>query len=81
MTFSSVCWALGQSTPPWETTTAITSSHRLVVGGFNQLLTHNRAQDAPHSLGGELAEQFSWSALILLYTSFRSKLEGVLQEL
>jgi sphingomyelin phosphodiesterase len=27
-----------------------------------QLLTRCRAQDAPHALGGALAEQFSWSA-------------------
>ena len=64
MTFSSVCWALGPSTPPWETTTPITSSYRL-VGGYYHLLTRNRAQDAPHTLGGELAEQFSWSALVV----------------
>lgn len=80
MTFSSVRWALVPSTLPWETTTAITSSHRLVVGAFKPLLSHDRSQDPPHSLGGELARQFSWSALIMLYdTSFRSK--GALQEL
>ena len=27
-----------------------------------QFLTLNRAQDAPHSLGGNLAQEFSWSA-------------------
>ena len=34
-----------------------------------QLLIHCRAQDAPHSIGGALAEQFSWSVLILCFPS------------
>jgi hypothetical protein len=28
-------------------------------------MTYFRAQDAPHSLGGKLGEQFSWSASLL----------------
>jgi len=27
--------------------------------------SYNQAQDAPHALGGALAEQFSWSALLV----------------
>ena len=38
-------------------------------------MTHRRAQDAPHSLGGELAKQFSWSASILCFSS--GKVKGV----
>ena len=63
MTFSSVCWAQGQSMLPWETMTPIMSLHLHVLGFPEQFLTRNRAQDAPHSLGGKLAKQFSWSAL------------------
>jgi len=34
---------------------------------------HRRAQDAPHSLGGALANQFSWSASFLILSSRRAK--------
>jgi hypothetical protein len=44
-----------------------------VAEDFKQLLMRRRAQDAPHSLGGALAEQFSWSASILCFPSGRSK--------
>jgi hypothetical protein len=40
-----------------------------VAEEFKQLLMRRRAQDAPHSLGGALAEQFSWSASILCFPS------------
>ena len=41
--------------------------------GFAWSLMHRRAQDAPHSLGGELANQFSWSASILCFLSGKVK--------
>jgi hypothetical protein len=60
MTYSSALWALGQFIPHWEITTA-TTSMRLVVEDHNvAAYPHCRAQDAPHALGGALAEQFSW---------------------
>jgi hypothetical protein len=60
----------------------MTSSHRPVVERLQkQLLTQNRAQDAPHSLGGELAEQFSWSALVDSLYDTSIKFKGALQEL
>jgi hypothetical protein len=43
--------------------TATISLHHLFMEDPEQLLTRNRAQDAHHSLGGDLANQFSWSAL------------------
>ena len=61
MTFSSVCWALGLSTPPWATTTVISSSYHVYLECAEQFLTQNSDQDAPHSLGGKLAKQFGWS--------------------
>ena len=42
--------------------TPIMSLHLRLLDFPAQFLTHNRAQDAPHSLGGNLAQQFSWSA-------------------
>jgi sphingomyelin phosphodiesterase len=47
----------------------------LFADNFEQLLmpVHHRAQDAPHSLGGDLANQFSWSAPILILSSRRPK--------
>lgn len=61
MTYSRTLWALGQFMLHWGIMTA-TTSMRSVIEVKKQLLTHFRAQDAPHALGGALAEQFSWSA-------------------
>ena len=47
-----------------------------VIDDRKRPLTYYRAQDAPHSLGGDLANQFSWSAL-LVRSSF-GKTEGIL---
>jgi hypothetical protein len=56
----------------WETTTVTISAPRFIIEDFTQLLIYRRAQDAPHSLGGALADQFSWSALILYFSSGKS---------
>ena len=40
--------------------------------GAHHLYFYLRAQDAPHSLGGELAEQFSWYVIIIKYHSLSS---------
>ena len=34
---------------------------------------YRRAQDAPHTLGGALAKQFSWSVSIFYFSSGKSK--------
>jgi sphingomyelin phosphodiesterase len=41
------------------------NQYALVVEEHKQLLILYRAQDAPHSLGGALAEQFSWSVSLV----------------
>ena len=74
MTFSSVCWALAPSTPPWATMTPITRSYHLVIKWCKQFLSHKRAQEALHSLGGALAEQFSWSVPLVRSTLISFKL-------
>ena len=61
MDYSRKLWALGQFMLHWVITTA-TNSMPLSLNITRQLLTHFRAQDAPHALGGALGDQFSWSA-------------------
>ena len=60
ITFSSVCWAL---VPPWVTATPITSLYHLMKCS-ERFLTRNGAQDAPHSLGDQFANQFSWERFV-----------------
>ena len=51
--------------------TATTSMYYLCHRILRVALTHHsRAQDAPHSLGGALAEQFSWLASLLVRFSW-----------
>ena len=60
MTYSSALWVPDQFTLLWGIMIPTTSTPFGVEEA--QFLIHYRAQDAPHSLGGELGEQFSWSA-------------------
>ena len=60
ITFSSVSWAL---VPPWVTATPITSLYHLMKCS-EQFLTRNGAQDAPHSLGDQFANQLSWERFV-----------------
>ena len=72
MTYLSALWVTCQFTSRWETTTVTTSTPRFIIEDFTQLLIYRRAQDAPHSLDGALANQFSWSALVLYFSSRKS---------
>ena len=72
MTCLSAHWVTYQFTSRWETTTVTTSTSRFIIEDFAQLLIYRRAQDAHHSLGGALANQYSWSALILYLSLWKS---------
>ena len=60
MIFSSALWALGQFILHWGITTATISMPFVVEDHKAAAYTFCRAQDAPHALGGALADQFSW---------------------
>ena len=63
MTFSSRCLDRALFILLLEITIVITSQLTVDAFGARSLYLHLRAQDAPHALGGTLADQFSWYVL------------------